>query len=213
MKIHQLAVGELGTNCYIVATQKNNAMVIDAGGNAKGILQFLKENNLTLKLLLLTHAHYDHMGAVYELQQQTGAKVVLYKDEQEILLDPTKNVAIHFIEMNEFKPVQADVLLQDGDSVVLDEVTLQVIHTPGHTKGSCVYYTDGVMFSGDTLFQQSIGRTDLYSGNMNDMKASLKKLINLTEDYTVLPGHGNKTSLRYEKTTNPYMGTNYDDIF
>lgn len=213
MKIHQMSVGELGTNCYIVVSEQNNALVIDAGANAKEILNFTKKNQTTMKILLLTHAHFDHIGAVYELQQQTGAKVVLHKDENELLLDPVKNVANLFISLDAFHPIKADVLLQDGDTVDLDEISLKVMHTPGHTKGSCVYYTDGVMFSGDTLFQQSVGRTDFYGGSMDDMKQSMKKLSQLSDDYTVLPGHGGKTTLQYEKITNPYMGTNYDDIF
>lgn len=213
MKIHQMSVGELGTNCYIVVSEQNNALVIDAGANAKEILNFTKKNQTTIKILLLTHAHFDHIGAVYELQQQTGAKVVLHKDENELLLDPLKNVANLFISLDVFHPIKADVLLQDGDTIDLDEISLKVMHTPGHTKGSCVYYADGVMFSGDTLFQQSVGRTDFYGGSMDDMKQSMKKLSQLSDDYTVLPGHGGKTTLQYEKITNPYMGTNYDDIF
>jgi hydroxyacylglutathione hydrolase len=213
MKIHQMSVGELGTNCYIVVSEQNNALVIDAGANAKEILNFTKKNQYTIKILLLTHAHFDHIGAVYELQQQTGAKVVLHKDENELLLDPLKNVANLFISLDVFHPIKADVLLQDGDTIDLDEISLKVMHTPGHTKGSCVYYADGVMFSGDTLFQQSVGRTDFYGGSMDDMKQSMKKLSQLSDDYTVLPGHGGKTTLQYEKITNPYMGTNYDDIF
>ncbi len=213
MTINKISVGELSTNCYIIKTDNNNAIIIDAGANAKGIMDFIDKNNLTVKALVLTHGHFDHIGAVSEIKDKTGAKVYIHESDAELLDDADNSMAIHLIDMKNYIITKPDVLLKDGDTIEVDEVKLTVIHTPGHTKGSCVFITGEVMFAGDTLFCGGIGRTDLYGGNMQTMKASLKKLALINDDFTVLSGHGDQTTLSYEKRTNPYMGTNYDDIF
>jgi len=213
MIIHKMALGQLQTNCYIIQTDKNNAIIIDAGANPNQVMDFIKTNKLNVLALMLTHGHYDHTGAIAQLKKLTNANIYIHKDDAEMLEDARKGLAIHFMDESEYVPIKADVLMYDGAKFEFDEVSIEVIHTPGHSKGSCVFVVDEYMFSGDTLFENSIGRTDLYGGNMNQMKSSLKKLALIEEDLLILPGHGDRTTLKQEKRTNPNMGTNYDDIF
>lgn len=213
MKINQLQVGELSTNCYIVTTEKNNAIVIDAGGSFEAIKKFLEENDITVKAIVLTHGHYDHIEAVNSLKELTNAPLYIHKDDEELIICPEKSLSTHFTDFTNFIPLKADVLLKDGDLITVDDVTLKTVHTTGHTKGSCVFCCDGFMFAGDTLFKNGCGRTDLYGGNMDNMRISMRKLADLEGDYTVLSGHGEQTKLSYERLTNQYMGASYDDIF
>lgn len=212
MQINNLSVGELSTNCYIIVTQKNNGIVIDPGGSFGQIKLFIETNNIHVTAIVLTHGHYDHIGAVSELKKLTNAKLYIHKDDNEMLGSAQKCLATLFDD-SEFKPIKADVLLKNGDKITVDEVILTTMHTRGHTKGSCVFLCDDVMFSGDTLFKNGFGRTDLYGGNIEELRHSLCDLAHLEGDYTILSGHGEQTTLAYEKITNPYMGTNYDDIF
>lgn len=213
MVIHKMALGQLQTNCYIIQTENNNAIIIDSGANPNQVMDFIKTIKLKVSALMLTHGHYDHTGAVDEIKKQTGANIYIHKDDAEMLENAQKGLAIHFMDESEYVPIKADVLMQDGTKFEFDEVSIEVIHTPGHSKGSCVFVAGEYMFSGDTLFERSIGRTDLYGGDMGQMKASLKKLALIDADLLVLPGHGDSTTLRKEKRANPHMGTNYDDIF
>lgn len=204
MKMIVMQVGMLSVNCYIVVSDSQNAAVIDPGGEADRILDYLQKNKLTLKKILLTHGHIDHVGAVKELQDSTKAEVYIHALDAEMLADPVKNLASPF--RMSYRPVSSYHTFEDGDEIALDEITFKVMHTPGHTKGSSVFLTGTTMFSGDTLFQGSIGRTDFYGGDYAAIQQSLQKLSRLETDYTVLSGHGEKTTLRTEKECNPYLG-------
>ena len=204
MKIIVMQVGMLSVNCYIVVSDSQNAAVIDPGGEAERILDYLQTNKLTLKRILLTHGHIDHIGAVKVLKDRTGAEIYIHDLDAEMLNDPVKNLASPF--RMAYQPVSPDHTFSDGSRISLDEITFTVMHTPGHTKGSSVFLTGTTMFSGDTLFQGSIGRTDFYGGDYETMQRSLKKLSELETDYTVLSGHGEKTTLGEEKKYNPYLG-------
>ena len=204
MKIIVMQVGMLSVNCYIVVSDSQNAAVIDPGGEAERILDYLQTNKLTLKRILLTHGHIDHIGAVKVLKDRTGAEIYIHDLDAEMLNDPVKNLASPF--RMAYQPVSPDHTFSDGSRISLDEITFTVMHTPGHTKGSSVFLTGTTMFSGDTLFQGSIGRTDFYGGDYEVMQRSLKKLSELEPDYTVLSGHGEKTTLGEEKKYNPYLG-------
>lgn len=204
MKIIVMQVGMLSVNCYIVVSDSQNAAVIDPGGEAERILDYLQTNKLTLKRILLTHGHIDHIGAVKVLKDRTGAGIYIHDLDAEMLNDPVKNLASPF--RMAYQPVSPDHTFSDGSRISLDEITFTVMHTPGHTKGSSVFLTGTTMFSGDTLFQGSIGRTDFYGGDYEAMQRSLKKLSELETDYTVLSGHGEKTTLGEEKKYNPYLG-------
>lgn len=204
MKIIVMQVGMLSVNCYIVVSDSQNAAVIDPGGEAERILDYLQTNKLTLKRILLTHGHIDHIGAVKVLKDRTGAEIYIHDLDAEMLNDPVKNLASPF--RMAYQPVSPDHTFSDASRISLDEITFTVMHTPGHTKGSSVFLTGTTMFSGDTLFQGSIGRTDFYGGDYEAMQRSLKKLSELETDYTVLSGHGEKTTLGEEKKYNPYLG-------
>ncbi len=213
MKINLLPVGMLQTNCYIISTDRNNAIVIDPGAGAEEILNFLRRENLTLRMLVYTHGHFDHTGATTLLKEQTGAQTIVPREDEDIFLDPALTGSGLFSGYRGYTPEKPDRLYSDGEQIELDEVTLTVMHTPGHTKGSSILIGDGVIFTGDTLFAGSCGRTDLYGGNEREMTESLRKIAGLEGDYQILPGHGGQSTLAREKITNPFLGTNYDDIF
>ncbi len=212
MEIIATKLGMIQTNCYLVGTRQKNAVAIDPGDNASNVLSLLQEKGWTLKKILLTHGHFDHAMAVNDLVDATGAQVYIHKEDQELITDSTKFYVFHQ-PFGEFRPISA-ISLEDGQDVTLDELAFHCIHTPGHTKGSCVYLCGDTMFSGDTLFAGSCGRTDFYGGSHAQIVQSLHKLADLEGNYRVLPGHEEETTLDYERKTNPYLGRiSYDDFF
>lgn len=215
MKVISMTLGELGTSCYIVASDSKNAAVVDPAADPERIMAKLNENGLTLKMILLTHGHFDHTGAAAELIQKTGAKVYIHEKDECMLNDTTgvKNVS-YLMPGYEYKPFSADVLLYGGDSFDLDEINFTVMNTPGHTAGSVMYFADNCIFAGDTVFEGSVGRTDFYSGDFKAQKQSLKRIAALQDDYVIYPGHGGSTTLKQEKQFNPYLAdSRYDDFF
>ena len=199
MKIEVQQVGELMTNCYIVWDENTgNAAIIDPGDDGAYLADCLKKNNLTLQYILLTHGHYDHTGGVAELRQTCGTEPVIYMSEKDLGLRPV------FGEPAVLEP-QWITDWKEGDTVVMDSVTFQVLETPGHTPGSVCLVCDDVIFSGDTLFQGSCGRTDFPGGSWDQMSASLKRLYELPGDYLVLSGHTGSTRLDRERKTNMFM--------
>lgn len=213
MTIHSMRLGMLQTNCYIIETDKKNAMVIDPGDRAQTIIDFCKKLGLTVKIILLTHGHYDHIGGVTLLKQASNADVYIHSLDEELLLNPDLMHMGITAQMEGYIPARADKLLSDGDAVALDEVSLKVMHTPGHSKGSCCFIDDKSIFSGDTIFAGSIGRSDLYGGDEKTLLASAKKIAALDGNPLILSGHGEASDLLTERTSNPFMGTDYDDIF
>lgn len=203
MELYQYTVGMLSTNCYLLKTNQNNGILIDPGAQAEQLLEEIEKLGINLKKIVLTHGHYDHIGAVHDIKMATGAELSIHADDVEMLEDPRKNLASYFNAP--YVPTKPDVIVQDGDTVVLDDISLNVLHTPGHTKGSCVLLGDNLMISGDTLFCGSVGRTDHYGGDYSALKQSLKKLYDLPGDYQVVAGHGRATTLEQERRTNPYM--------
>ncbi len=203
MEILQYTVGALGTNCYLFKTSQGNGMLIDPGAQAPLLLQEIEKQGVKLQKIVLTHGHIDHIGAVHEIKKATGAELSIHAEDVEMLEDPRKNLASFFHVP--YTPDKPDVIFREGDAVELDEVRFQVLHTPGHTKGSCVLLGNGLMVSGDTLFRGSVGRTDHYGGDYSALKKSLLKLYRLPGDYQVISGHGGATTLETERKTNPYM--------
>lgn len=194
MKIAVMQLGSYGTNCYIVWDEvTKNAAVIDPGDEAPSVLQTLQKEGLHLQMILLTHAHFDHIGAVDAIQAATGCKIYLHKAD--LTLPP---------EMTGTTPHPTD-FYGEGDTVTLDSIVFHVLHTPGHTPGSVCLIADDVMFSGDTLFAGSCGRTDFPGSSWMQMESSLRKLYNLSGDYTVLPGHMGSSTLERERKTNFFM--------
>lgn len=201
MKVKTLSVGELGTNCYIITDQTGNAVVIDPADEPERIVAQL--DGYSVGVILLTHGHFDHTGAVNELKKRYGAQVVISAEDQEMLSDNTKNAA--FLVGASPAPITADRLVNDKDVVKAGELSFEVIATPGHTKGSVTYKIEDKLFTGDTLFCGTVGRCDLYGGNPVRLIRSLQKLAELEGEFEVFPGHDRKTTLSYEKQTNHYL--------
>lgn len=205
MTIFTLPLGSLMSNCYIVATRQNHAVVIDPGAEADKIIEKLERNHLHPQYILLTHAHHDHIGAVEGLQKRYPTiQLVVGEGDYEMLLDNEKNLSYRITGSTE-NHIRADRKIKDNETIVLDELTFTAIETPGHTAGGITYLCETALFTGDTLFQGDIGRTDLYSGNYGEIMASLLKLSKLPGDYHVYPGHGPATTLDRERRYNPYF--------
>lgn len=218
MKLFTLPVGMLGTNCYIIRTEQGNGVLIDPGAESERILHTLQANDITLKLILLTHGHFDHIGALREVYKQTGAQVIVSENDAELLTDPVKNVGARFSSQTDIYnlpdiPIARKVV--HDDIIEMDELTFTVFETPGHTIGSVVYVLGDKLFTGDTLFRGSIGIVTHYGGNLSTEMESVKRLADtLVGEYFVYPGHGPSTTLETERRTNPYMGkASYDDCF
>lgn len=205
----RLTLGYVGTNCYILPTEKGNAVVIDPGDDAARISSVLEEKNLFLTDILLTHGHVDHILACAELKKQWNARIWIHEEDAEMVADKNKCGAylLPRVDFNHFTP---DTLFSDSDEIYVDNLCFRVLHTPGHSKGSSCFLLDDLMFSGDTLFLGTVGRTDLYGGDYFTLTKSLHVLMDLEKQYTVYPGHGESTTLAYECANNPYLRNIFD---
>ena len=195
----------MGENAYIFFLEgEKRAVAVDPSYNAQAMLNYLKEEETQLEAILLTHGHFDHIAGVDVLREATGAPVYIHEADAQMLEDPEKNLSVITHQLFTIKP--ADRLLKGQEVLELAGMQVQVLHTPGHTQGGVCYLAEDVLFSGDTLFSMSIGRTDLPCSNEEQMKASLAKLCALEREYVVYPGHGQSTSLGFEVQNNPYLG-------
>lgn len=204
MNIIKLTVGELAANCFIVEAPEQTAIVIDPGAEAEVIAAELESRGLTLKKILLTHGHFDHTAAAAELKEKYNAQVYISAEDEELLSDRVKSVAC-FLPDSPYNPVEADARIKDGDVISQGSMKISVMSTPGHTAGSVCFITEDCMFTGDTLFCQSVGRTDLYSGNPKEQLKSLKRLAALDKNYKLYCGHGEDTDLDFERKRNPFL--------
>ncbi len=203
MLIKVLDTGLFDSNCYILG-DSGEGVIIDPGSSEDKIMNAVNESGLSIKYIILTHGHLDHILSVDRIREITGAKVLIHKDEAEILSDPMLNCS-GVVGMNmDFK--EADRLLEDGDIIEFGNCRIEIIHTPGHTPGGISLKTGEGVFTGDTLFYMSVGRTDLGKGNFNDLVRSIKKRLMVLDDNTVIfPGHGQKTTVGFEKRNNPFI--------
>lgn len=200
MRYITVALGMMPTNSYIIYDENTmNAAIVDPAADCAKIERFLNRYSLTLKYILLTHGHADHIGAVNELKQKTGAKLVMNNEDTDMIFEPFYNESYLIFGEDYAVNDYPDIVLNDGDVLNFNNVFIECVHTPGHTKGSCVYLCDDLMLSGDTLFCQGYGRTDLYGGNAADLRTSLKKLYDIDKNFTVLPGHMSPTTLDRER--------------
>ena len=210
MKIKQYCVGDVSTNCYLVYNEDTlEGAIVDPGDNAAKLLSEINALNIDLKYILLTHAHFDHVMAVGAIKKATGAQVVVNK-EDEYLFDGQASLSAFGAYgrqlLQRFDFPGADIWAQEGTEITFGGMTAKYMHTPGHTPGSCVILLDdSVLFTGDTLFCGSCGRTDLPGGDWTTILKSLKRLYDLPGDYRVLPGHEALATLEYERTSNPFM--------
>ena len=196
MEIISLPIVGFTSNCYIVHNGKD-AFVVDPSISEKKILKALDERALTLKGILLTHGHFDHIYHAQELREESGAPLYVHELDDEMLTDSDKN-AYRTFTGNDFTVKKADILLKNDDIIELGDEKITVLHTPGHTRGSVCYDTGDSLLSGDTIFAEGFGRCDLYGGDMSALKNSIKKLTELAknENRWLYSGHGESSTLR-----------------
>lgn len=204
MIIKRVPAGPLQTNAYIVWDEESrDGFIVDPGGYSEKIERELKDNNINLKYIVLTHGHCDHIGGVPWLKNLTGAQIVASEDEIEMLENANINMSTSFGEKIEFSP---DIKVGDCDSIDVGNMELVFIATPGHSAGGMCIKVGKNLFSGDTLFHSSVGRTDFYGGSMPQLVKSIReKLFVLEDDTKVYPGHMSTTTIAYEKENNPFV--------
>ncbi|WP_026395489.1 MBL fold metallo-hydrolase [Acetobacterium malicum] len=205
MEVIKKSLGQMGTNCYLIWDEKTlEAAVIDPGFEDQRISQIINENKLQVKYILLTHGHFDHLGGVNQIRQSTGAKVLIHENDADCLLDPRRNLSVLAGMSMVLEP--ADGYLNENETITLGTVVIRVIHTPGHSKGGICLLAEDQLFAGDTLFNTSIGRTDFADGDLNELLNGIEaKLFILDDATTVYPGHGENTTIGYEKINNPFL--------
>ncbi len=203
MTIRCLPLGALQANCYLLSDEEGATAVIDPGDEAGTILETVRAGELAVEAILLTHAHFDHILAADELRRETGAPVYVYETDAPALADPRRSLTV--LAKGGAGPLRADHLLKDGEELRVGRLAVSVLHTPGHTPGSCCFLCGDALFSGDTLFAGSIGRTDFPGGDDQAMAASLRMLAALEPGIRVFPGHGESTTLSKERMENPYL--------
>jgi len=208
MNVKTLSLGMLGTNCYLLSNDEE-ILVIDPSDEAEVIFNAVDEIGLPVSAILLTHAHYDHIGALDAVHEKYGAAVYMSSEEREWIRDPDLNMSAKRASMG-FEPIASNiepVMLEEGPYAI-GSFSFEILHTPGHSPGSLSFYfkEEQKIFSGDVLFNGGVGRTDLLGGSFEVLMRSIKdKLFRLEDDTVVYPGHGMETSVKNEKATNPYI--------
>ncbi len=203
-KIHKLVVGSIQSNCYIIS-EGREAIVIDPGGDAQLILNKLNELNTKCIYIINTHGHIDHIEANNKIKDTTGAKLLIHKKDAFMLTDSVSNLSAFFSEET-IDSGPADKLLENGDYIEISNLKLKVIHTPGHTEGGICLLGDGFVFTGDTLFESGIGRTDFPGGSYKTLIDSIAKHLLVLKDETIIyPGHGDISTIGRERANNPFL--------
>lgn len=199
--LHGLAVGEMEANCYIFGSGKTKEVaIIDPGAEYEKIKQLLDVEGLIPKFIINTHGHIDHIGANHKFD----LPVYIHKNDADFLTNPLKSLSAFYGNFK--KSTKASRQLEDNDEIEISDISLKVLHTPGHTPGGISLHHNGLVFTGDTLFEGGIGRTDLPYGSSEQLISSIKdKLLSLDESVVVLPGHGEKTTIGEEKKSNPWL--------
>lgn len=205
MNVFRIPAGIYAVNCYIVFSEDSKSgIVVDPGGSADEIIKFVEDNNIDLKYIVLTHGHGDHIGGVKALKDKYDIPVLIHKEDEEMLKDANKNLS----KTMAFGAIEIipDRTLVDGDIIKFGELEATILHTPGHTKGGICLKIENYLISGDTLFKGSIGRTDLYGGDYETLISAIKtKLLVLDDEIVVLPGHGQSSTIKNERISNPFL--------
>ena len=205
LKLTTFSPAMVYANCYILKDEESgDALVVDPGCyNRRLDALLMNEGISSLRYILLTHGHFDHISGTGDLKAAYNGEIVIHKADEACLYNKDESLASKFhFSQNEAK---ADIILDGGEELPFGEHKIKVLHTPGHTKGSVCFIIDGIMFSGDTLFKNTVGRTDFPGGSYDEMMLSMKKLAALEGDFEVYPGHDISTTLECEKRYNPYM--------
>ncbi len=204
MKIERLVTGELQSNCYIVWDEKNlESIVIDPGAEAERIGRLIEEEKLIVKYIVCTHGHFDHIGAVAAVKKKTGAKIVINKEDIEIYMHAGEFAASWGFAIEQ--PSQPDMLVEEGAEIIAGSLQFRILTTPGHSPGGICLYVRGVLFTGDTLFAGSVGRSDLYGGDMGELKKSFVRLMSLPPETVIMPGHGGSSTIKQERILNFFV--------
>lgn len=204
MTLHTLCLGELDTNCHIVWDESRAALIVDPADEADKILSVVEAEGLNVVAVVLTHAHFDHMLAAEAVCAATSAPLCVGSGDEAALSDPVRNLSGVF-EMCPPIRMQADRVLHEGDNIVVGEMSFTVLETPGHTPGCICLHCDDLLFAGDVLFYDSIGRVDFPGGDIPAMLASLRRLASMPKDTQVHCGHGPETTIGREVAYNPYL--------
>jgi len=205
MYLETLIVGDLGTNCYIVATEHGSeAIIIDPGDDAGIVMDTVAAKELDVKYIILTHGHWDHFGALKDIASETGAKVAIHKLDVQALKEPNLSLAAWLGEKQE--EIKPDLELEEGQIIKFGELEAKVLHTPGHSAGSISLLIADSLFTGDLLFYGSIGRTDFIGGSYESLIKSVReKVFTLPDHVRVYPGHGPATTVGNERKNNPFF--------
>jgi glyoxylase-like metal-dependent hydrolase (beta-lactamase superfamily II) len=208
MFLKQMQVGHMAIFAYIVGDpESGEGLVIDPAANCSGIIKMAEQNNINIKYIVNTHGHVDHISGNTEMKKKTGAQIIIHKDDAKLLVF-TPPMVFKMFGAEQSPP--ADITVNDGDLITVGGISLKVIHTPGHSPGGMSLYTKGYVFTGDTLFVEAVGRTDLPGGSWPVMHRSItERLCTLPDDTKVLPGHNYgrmpTSTIGHEKMNNPYI--------
>ena len=201
MVVKKFIVGPLESNCYLIIDENSKeTLVVDPGDEPDRIIDLIHENSLQVKYIVCTHAHFDHVGALSDIKQETGAPIVIHRDEQEVYRGTRQQAVSWGFELDELP--EPDMLVSEGDILEIGNLKFMIIHTPGHSPGGICLSGEDILITGDTLFAGSVGRTDLHGGDIIQLKKSFKRLMSFSEKVKILPGHGPETTIGREKKEN-----------
>ena len=205
MIIKRLVVGPLEENTYILGDEDTKkAVLIDPGDEPDRIMDEVKDKGLQIEAIICTHAHFDHIGAAGDIKKETGAKIMIHKDDLETYDLAKEQAAFWGYSVDDLpKP---DEYLKEGDNIQVGNLKFEVLHTPGHSPGGICPYGEGTVFTGDTIFKGSVGRTDFPGGSIEQLGESFRRLLALPDDTDILSGHGPETTVGNEKTSNMFAG-------
>ncbi len=204
MIVRSLVVGPLDVNCFIIWDEASKkAMVIDPGDEPDRIMEIINNESLSVDYIVCTHAHFDHVGAVADIKKETGAKVIIHRDELEIYHGAKDQAAFWGYDLDPLP--EPEIFVKDGDEISLGGISFKVLHTPGHSPGGICLSGEGVIVTGDTLFAGAVGRTDFYGGDMNRLRESFKRLMSFPPETEVLPGHGPNSTIGRERSENVFL--------